>query len=77
MDWINLKKQKPDDNQVVLAWWPGAPGEEYEHCCFKARFCHYDKRTKGYFDTAEFEDPYWTLMNQEVTHWMPLPEGPK
>jgi hypothetical protein len=73
-DWVPLKERKPNHDQVVLVWWPNAPDE---HQCFKARFCRHDKRRKGYFDCSEFEDVYWTLANEEATHWMPLPQGPK
>lgn len=72
--WIDLKERPPEHDQVVFVWWPNA---EDDHCCFKARFYRPDRRTKGHFDTAEFEDSAWILMNKEVTHWMPLPTAPK
>lgn len=73
---IAVTEELPVHDQEVLAFFPKLLGGESRW--MKARFSRDDKRTKGYFDTAEFEDnPMILQPGKHITHWMKMPAAPK
>jgi hypothetical protein len=64
MDWISVKERLPDDECLVLVYMPGG----WEEVWF------------GYLSGEDTDT--WRLADggepaKAITHWMPLPEGPK
>ena len=65
MSWINVKERLPEDHEEVLVYIPG------ESCIDIAV---HRTLLKGYAYWSCSDDAY---DNDEVTHWMPVPEPPK
>lgn len=64
MNWLSVRKQKPEPGAVVLAW----SASDYE-----VVVAGYDPEDReGHWS---LQDPYCTHI--KVSHWMPLPEKPK
>ena len=64
--WFSLDEVKPIEGQMVLAWYKG--------------FAYPDTAvwlgTKGWAMDSELASPYWDEVQNPITHWMPLPQGP-
>ena len=64
--WFSLDEVKPIEGQMVLAWYKG--------------FAYPDTAvwlgTKGWAIDSELASPYWDEVQNPITHWMPLPQGP-
>jgi hypothetical protein len=64
--WFSLDEVKPTEGQMVLAWYKG--------------FAYPDTAvwlgTKGWAMDSELASPYWDEVQNPITHWMPLPQGP-
>lgn len=70
--WISVKDQLPEDDQRVLVL----------DACGKVRICKHtlweDRNTSGEFYLWDYDDDCNSFYSdEEVTHWMPLPEPPK
>lgn len=65
--WFSIDEVKPIEGQMVLAWYKG--------------FAYPDTAVwlgkKGWAMDAELASPYWDEVQNPITHWMPLPQGPK
>ena len=65
MEWISVKERLPDEGQMVLI---------ASHCPYvdndEVTICHAQYSESGYFDDFGF------TFNEQVTHWMPLPNPP-
>lgn len=79
--WLSVKEKLPEHGQKVLVYWPEAPmTQTFEECMFCARYERSDRRTKGWFDTSEFDDdyyPYSLRPGKEIQYWYPFPAPPK
>jgi len=79
--WISVKDELPRDGQKVLFYWGDSPmANDFDDCIFKGTYERYDKRTKGTFDTTEFDGDYYPYSMRpgvEVRYWRPLPLPPK
>ena len=67
-EWISVKEQLPEYDQLVLVWHPG----------FKQPY------VASRVDSALMSPLYWWRLEADfyepeevITHWMPLPEAPK
>lgn len=62
-DWISVNDKMPDDETVVLVF---APEDKSEPVWL------------GYFvsELNVWSDPTGAYIDEEITHWMPLPEPP-
>lgn len=72
MEWINVKDRLPPEKEIILAWALYPSGGCDLTDIYVCRECFY---APGYSESGfvfrEYDCSY------EVTHWMPLPEGPK
>lgn len=88
MDWISVKDRLPEDGQRVLAflpnnvvYLPGKGGERRFTPVIFLRFAR-DFFAAGNPKRDKFGPHFWLGEGQsnqyfeEVTHWMPVPEGP-
>lgn len=72
-DWTSVADKLPDPDQIVLAWFTREGGE-----VIKARYYSYGGHKTGHFDSWEFEEyPEVLLPTAHISHWMPMPAGPK
>ncbi len=73
-EWISLKDRYPEESQSVIAW------VECDLCRKKIDHGHH-LADYGYLPHSSKEMVWlgdrWNHINPNVTHWMPMPEGPK
>jgi hypothetical protein len=69
--WIPTNERKPNDEQMVLAFWPGSSyaRDSFASVTFHASDSDVDGHDAWLDVFGNSED--------EPTHWMPLPEAPK
>ena len=64
--WFPIDEVKPIKRQMVLVWYKG--------------FAYPDTAVwlgkKGWAMDPELASPYWDEVQNPITHWMPLPQGP-
>ena len=74
MKWISVKERLPELNQRVLVYIP-----RWRNDCWEVSFRDKDKNGEWYkefvSDCCDTFDSYYN--DNEITHWMPLPEPPK
>lgn len=65
--WISVEEQLPEHRQAVLTWWPARQQIQLQ----------------TYYTQYATDDAWWMFGWQnllvesgDITHWMPLPEGP-
>lgn len=90
MEWINCSDQLPQDGQRVLAWLPentiylpGKTGATEQRNAVLMRFAK-DFFVHNPSKTGHTGSPHFWVGEgssnrffHEVTHWMPVPEGPR
>ena len=84
--WISVEERLPDEKTTVAAWAAffvdldsdfGGTDLANEYYYFFAHWRLIDGK-KAWFEYRGIETYHdGTLANLDVTHWMPLPEGPK
>lgn len=89
MNWIDIKEQLPENKQRVLAFIPKnkvfLPGKSFEFEIREVIVLHFLK--EFYIDQPEKAEKHGLHFWQgegnsnhffaDVTHWAPIPEGPK
>ena len=68
--WISCKDRMPDDNELVLFCYVGESGIKSVHY-------GYHQTVRGLGSSWGKISGGWRYCNDDVTHWMPLPEPPK
>lgn len=68
--WISCKDKMPDDNELVLFCYVGESGKKSVHY-------GYHQTVRGLGSSWGKISGGWRYCNDDVTHWMPLPEPPK
>jgi hypothetical protein len=61
-EWISVKDELPEPNEIYLVHCPSWSDDECAVCLFENGKWYYDHDSE---------------INSYVTHWMPLPEPPK
>lgn len=73
-EWISVTDQKPEESQRCIVW------VECEKCRSKEKHYH-NCLARGYnihsANLMTWVGGDWNYRETNVTHWMPLPEGPK
>jgi hypothetical protein len=59
--WISVLQAMPQDTKAVLVWCPELRNKYTAFWC-NSEWCHFAPGTR--------------LLNEEVSHWMPTPDGP-
>lgn len=78
-EWISVKDRLPPDDVrvLLLADWDWNNGTNVR----RASLGYYESRTKGHLGQSGFvwETPpnYASIVEVDITHWMPMPELPK
>ena len=72
--WISVKERLPEQHlQTYLCWW--VFGDGHSGNGFETVSTWYSHGSNGYVNGPHFVNEGYCGMH--VTHWMPLPEGPK
>ena len=62
-DWIDIKKQKPSDEEIVLCY-------DFKHDIQIVCMCFYNE------NELTFCDIYGARLEDNISHWMQLPDSP-
>ena len=71
-EWIKVSDRLPDNEQIVDAWesWTGRDGKK--HGVRHANIEYFHDMANPWLE----DDGSLSLIDSEITHWMPLPEPP-
>lgn len=70
MEWIDVKKQLPEDNTNCIVWLSNT--DDFAECVFNSSYFKvYDNRFVFYENGGEYEYD----LTENVTHWM-IPTSP-
>jgi hypothetical protein len=70
MNWIDVNDSIPENDDPYLIW----PHSKYSEAI--ANFYPYDDFGEHKKNTFELVIDEYSVMQIDVTHWMPLPKGP-
>lgn len=65
MEWVDFKKQQPEESGHYLVIWKTKTSQEYPSICSE-------------YDVLFWQGKWWAPVSdiQPITHWMPLPDKP-
>ena len=70
MEWISVRDELPKDDDYYLIWPHG------KYAGVGATFWPWDNENGHEKNTFEMESEYGEVTQVDVTHWMPIPNGP-
>ncbi len=78
MEWISVKDELPEDEQVIDVWMPEIKkkNKRLENIIFYKRYSLLDYRKNFFFQWNFNNETTIFLEENRITHWMPLPKPP-